>query len=175
MTIAFLLLGTNIGDRHAHLKEALSLLDPRAGMADDPGIPVTAPATCITQTSSVYESAAWGKIEQADYLNQAVRISTSLLPLELLAVTADIETKMGRIRKKVWEPRIIDIDILLYGNQVIREEKLIIPHPHMQDRRFVLMPLAEIASGFMHPVLGKTIGDLLKICPDPLWVKKCRQ
>jgi 2-amino-4-hydroxy-6-hydroxymethyldihydropteridine diphosphokinase len=168
MAISFLLLGTNIGDRKGHLQEALSLLQATGEETDEPD---AAPVR-IMRTSSVYESAAWGKIRQADYLNQAVEIATSLRPASLLAFTAAIETRMGRIRKKVWEPRIIDIDILFYGDQVIGQEKLIIPHPHLQDRRFVLTPLAEIAPGLRHPVLKKTIAELLDACGDPLWVRK---
>jgi 2-amino-4-hydroxy-6-hydroxymethyldihydropteridine diphosphokinase len=169
MAISFLLLGTNIGDRKGHLQEALSLLRASGEETDDPD---AASPVQIRRTSSIYESAAWGKIEQADYLNQAVEITTSLPPATLLAFTAAIETRMGRIRKKVWEPRIIDIDILFYGQEVIRQEKLVIPHPHLQDRRFVLTPLAQIAAGLTHPVLQKTIAELLDECRDPLWVRK---
>lgn len=160
MTTVFLLLGTNMGNRLQHLQQACSLLSAHTDTIH------------ITAVSSVYETAAWGKLEQDDYLNQAMKIETSLSPEELLAVTSSVEMAMGRIRKKVWEPRIIDIDILFYGDQIIHKHKLIIPHPHLQDRKFVLIPLAEIASGLIHPILKKNIGSLLLSCPDPLWVKK---
>lgn len=158
MTSIFLLLGTNLGDRLLNLDRAITCLRDQAGE--------------VLKLSSIYETAAWGKIEQADYLNQTLELSTSIGPHDLLPVVADIEVRMGRVRKKVWGPRIIDIDILFYGDQVIHEDKLIIPHPHIQDRRFALTPLAEIAPDFVHPVLEKNIRELLDTCPDPLWVKK---
>lgn len=169
MITAYLLLGTNMGDRLQHLKDARKLLGA-AGYNEN----ITPGAQLILlQESSIYETAAWGKIEQDDYLNQVIAISTDLPPLTLLKITSCIETRLGRIRKKIWEPRIIDIDILLYGNEIIREEKLIIPHPHLQNRRFVLTPLFEIAPHLLHPVLEKDILTLLEECPDTLWVRKC--
>ncbi|TAM97834.1 MAG: 2-amino-4-hydroxy-6-hydroxymethyldihydropteridine diphosphokinase [Chitinophagaceae bacterium] len=169
MITVYLLLGTNMGDRLQHLKDARELLgagDYNEKMA--PGTQLT-----LLQESSIYETAAWGKIEQDDYLNQVIAVSTDLPPLTLLKITSCIETRLGRVRKKVWEPRIIDIDILLYENEIIREEKLIVPHPHLQNRRFVLTPLSEIAPHLLHPVLGKDILTLLEECPDTLWVRKC--
>jgi 2-amino-4-hydroxy-6-hydroxymethyldihydropteridine diphosphokinase len=161
-----------MGDRLLHLQEARSLLCSPGGKEDPSNLPAGKPPVKITCQSAVYETAAWGKIEQADYLNQALEIATFLSPQQLLAVTSAIETRMGRIRKKIWEPRIIDIDIIFYGHRIIREEKLIIPHPHLQDRRFVLTPLAEIAPDLIHPVLGKNIMELLRTCPDTLGVQR---
>lgn len=160
MTTAFLLLGTNIGNRLHHLQQAIALLTANSEIIH------------LLKASSVYETAAWGKLEQDDYLNQAVKIETSLSPKELLTVTSSVETAMGRIRKKVWEPRIIDIDIIFYDHVIIHENKLTIPHPHLQDRRFVLMPLTEIAPGLIHPIFKKSVRSLLQSCSDPLWVKK---
>lgn len=168
MITAYLLLGTNMGNRLQHLRDARDMLS--AGNYNEnmpPGAQLT-----LLQESSIYETAAWGKIEQDEYLNQVISISTDLPPLTLLKITSCIETRLGRVRKKVWEPRIIDIDILLYGNEIIREEKLIIPHPHLQNRRFVLTPLVEIAPHFLHPLFGKDILALLQECPDTLWVRK---
>ncbi|MGH2645697.1 MAG: 2-amino-4-hydroxy-6-hydroxymethyldihydropteridine diphosphokinase [Chitinophagaceae bacterium] len=168
MATVYLLLGTNMGDRLQHLRDAKDLLINRR---DGESIPSVSKIFPVNE-SSIYETAAWGKIEQADYLNQVIAINTELLPQPLLKITSGIEISMGRIRKKVWEPRIIDIDILFYGNEIINEEKLIIPHPHLQNRRFVLTPLAEIAPHLFHPVLKKDTLTLLKECADTLWVKK---
>lgn len=158
-----------MGDRLQHLKDARELLG--AGNYDENTDLIA--RLILLQESSIYETAAWGKIEQDDYLNQVIAVSTDLPPMALLKITSCIETRLGRVRKKVWEPRIIDIDILLYGNEIIREEKLIIPHPHLQNRRFVLTPLSEIAPHLLHPLLRKDILTLLKECPDTLWVRKC--
>lgn len=158
MNTAFLLIGGNIGDRAACLNRAVELIGHQVGK--------------IENISAIYETAAWGKIDQADYLNQVAAVNTSLEPANVLKAILAIEKNMGRIRKKVWEPRLIDIDILFYNEEIIREEHLHIPHPHLQDRRFVLVPLAEIAPDLVHPVLKQTIRELLEKCPDPLWVRK---
>lgn len=175
MVTAFLLLGTNIGDRAGHLLDARELL-ASPGLLSDlfPDLPRGHSVT-VTRVSRIYETAAWGKIEQDDYLNQVVSIATLLNPQQLLLLISTIESRMGRIRKKIWEPRIIDLDILFYGMEVISEEKLVIPHPHLQDRRFALTPLAEIAPDLLHPVLQKSIRALLEMCPDTLWVKEFTQ
>lgn len=166
MITAYLLLGTNMGNRLQHLQDAQDLFrNENENISSGQKL-------AVVDKSSIYETAAWGKIEQDDYLNQVIAISTNLFPLDLLKITSGIETHLGRIRKKVWEPRMIDIDILFYGSEIVREEKLMIPHPHLQNRRFVLTPLAEIAPCFLHPVLRKDILTLLKECPDPLWVRK---
>lgn len=164
MIRTFLLLGSNIGDRLQHLEDACTLLMKGNGKNED--------GFKITSRSSVYETAAWGKIEQDDYLNQVLELEINLPPASLLGITSSIETKLGRVRKKIWEPRIIDIDILFYGDEIIREEKLIVPHPHLQNRRFALTPMAEIAPDFLHPVLKKDIKTLLQDCQDPLWVRE---
>lgn len=158
MTIAYLLLGTNIGCRADHLKKATALIGQRAGT--------------IHMSSSIYETAAWGKIKQEDYLNQVLQLETALSPEQLLETTADIENQMGRIRKSKWGPRIIDIDILFYGDTVRSDDKLTLPHPFIAKRRFVLTPLAEIAPNLVHPVLQKRVEKLLSQCTDPLWVER---
>lgn len=151
--------GSNMGNRQANLLEAGKLIEQYIGE--------------IIQKSSVYESEPWGYRDKASYLNQVIRLNCALEPEDLLEKCLEIEKSMGRVRNTAaYESRIIDIDILFYGNLHYRSKKLIIPHPHIQSRKFVLLPLNEIASQFLHPVLNKTVQELLNECPDKLWVKK---
>ena len=154
---ALLLLGSNIGDRKFNFDSAKSEIENQAGT--------------IIQTSRLYETAAWGNENQPAFLNQAISISTSLSAEELLQTLLDIEKKLGRIRSTEWMPRIIDIDILMIGNLMLHSADLEIPHPRMHLRRFTLTPLQEIAADEIHPVLNKTISQLLNECNDPLDVK----
>jgi len=126
----------------------------------------------LIRSSSIYETEAWGKTDQPSFLNQALEISTSLNARQLMRKILKIEKEMGRIRKEKLGPRIIDIDILLYENEIHDLRFLKIPHPEMQNRRFVLVPLAEIDPTLQHPVFKKTIAELLEECPDNLEVKK---
>ncbi len=155
----YLLLGSNLGNRLAHLANALQQLAAEAG--------------CINQLSAIYETAAWGKTDQPAFLNQVIRISSSLTPENLLDTILAIEQTLGRTRQKKWAARTIDIDILFYHDQIIEQPNLTIPHPELPNRRFALEPLAEIAPHFVHPALQKTIEELLSECPDKLAVKKC--
>ena len=154
----FLLLGTNLGDRAGHLEAARTALADRAGR--------------LVNTSALYETAAWGRTDQPAFLNQAIALSSSLDAHALLNVMLDIEQSLGRERRELWGPRVIDIDLLLYSDQVIDTATLQVPHPRMPLRRFALMPLAEIAGDVIHPVLHKKISELLAECPDQLAVKK---
>ena len=122
--------------------------------------------------SNIFETAAWGLENQPHFLNQALAVQTGLPPKELLSCLLQIEKSLGRERDAKWGPRLIDIDILLYNDWVIHEEGLTIPHPQLHNRRFVLQPLSELAPEMMHPVLKKTIAELLAQCPDPLEVHK---
>jgi len=158
MNTAYLLIGGNLGNRKENLLTAISLIVEQCGS--------------LTKSSSVYETEAWGKTDQPSFLNQALEISTSFNARQLLRRILKIEKAMGRIRKEKLGPRIIDIDILLYGNEIHDLRFLKIPHPEMQNRRFVLVPLAEINSALQHPVLKKTIAELLEECPDNLEVRK---
>jgi len=158
MAIAYLLLGTNIVCRSDNLKNTRSHINQLAGKI------------CIS--SSVYETAAWGKVEQDDYLNQVLKINTDLAPKALLQVTTEIESLLGRKRKIKWGPRTMDIDILYYDYLTSSEQSLILPHPFIAKRRFVLVPLAEIAPDFIHPVLDKSTKELLAECKDELSVEK---
>lgn len=131
MTKAYLSIGTNIGEREQNLQDALKLL-------------ISHEAISVTAVSSIYETAAVGFTEQADFLNIAVAIETKLDAFELLAQCQKIENDLGRVREFRWGPRIIDLDILLYGKERFDTESLTIPHPRMYERAFVLVPLEEI-------------------------------
>lgn len=158
-TTAYLLLGGNLGNREENLKNAIIGLEMEAGK--------------ITAISSVYETAAWGKTDQPAFLNQAVAINTPLTALELLDIALSVEKNLGRIRKDKWGERLIDIDLILFGSEIINiEGKLQVPHPFMQDRKFVMQPLAEIAPEVMHPVFKKSILELSENILDKLAVNK---
>lgn len=154
----YLLMGGNMGDRKNILEQARGLIAIHCGQ--------------IAIASSIYETAAWGKEDQPAFFNQALEIQTPLSAPELLEKILWIEKKLGRVREEKYGPRIIDIDILLFNNDSINEPGLTIPHPEMQNRRFALSPLAEIAPGLVHPLFNKTINELLEICPDKLEVRK---
>lgn len=158
MNEAFLLTGGNTGNRKSHLLKAKQQIEKRCGS--------------ILQESSFYETAAWGKEDQDAFLNQVLKIETSLDASSLLRNLLAIEEEMGRKRETKYGPRNIDIDILFFNNDIISLPGLTIPHPQMQHRRFVLEPLNEIAPGKIHPVSKKTVSQLLAQCTDPLPVNK---
>ena len=154
----YTLLGGNLGDKKKIFEEARELLGERIGK--------------ISALSSVYETEPWGFESEDIFWNQVLKMETELSPEEILAKIQQIEQDLGRIRKEnQFSSRIIDIDILFYGDQIINQENLIIPHPRIQERKFTLVPLCEIAPELLHPVLKKSIGQLLKECPDRLNVK----
>ena len=126
----------------------------------------------IMRQSSLYKTAAWGNINQPDFLNQVIIVETMLPAFETLDAILAIEKKMGRIRTIKNEPRIIDIDILFFNKEIIHEKKLAVPHPEIPNRRFVLIPLNELEPVLLHPVLKKTMHRLLLDCTDTLDVKK---
>ena len=153
----YLLLGSNLGDRISYLRQASRLIGETV-------------ATVI-QASSVYETQSWGKTDEPDYLNQVLYIETDLHPGLLLEKLLGIETIIGRKREVKWGSRIIDIDILFYGDQKINEPELVVPHPELHNRMFTLAPLNEIAPDFVHPVLQKKISDLKSELKSDLTVK----
>ena len=152
----YLLLGGNLGDRTLYLQQARESIAAQVGT--------------ITKTSSLYETAAWGKTDQPAFLNQVLEVETILSPEDVLQTINQVEHDLGRIRTEHWGARVIDIDILFYGNLVQQTQRLTIPHPQLHLRRFTLLPLHEIAPDLVHPVLKQTINDLLESCPDKLEV-----
>jgi 2-amino-4-hydroxy-6-hydroxymethyldihydropteridine diphosphokinase len=157
MNKAYLLLGGNLGDRRQNLDKAIAFLEETCGK--------------VSKHSSIYETAAWGKTDQPSFLNQAVEIETELNSRQLMRKILKVEKMMGRTRKEKFDPRIIDIDILFFNDEICNYSFLKLPHPEVQNRRFALAPLAEITN-LMHPVLKKTISELLQECRDELEVKK---
>ena len=122
----------------------------------------------VVAVSQLHRTQAWGNTDQQAFLNQAIEIRTPFSPLMCLQKALAIEKSMGRTRNIKWEPRVIDIDIIFYNSQVINMPQLKVPHPHVQDRKFALACLAQIIQGYRHPVLGKSMKNLLAITPDTL-------
>ena len=156
-TLAYLLLGSNLGDRAARLTQARADLAASAGP--------------IRAASSLYETAAWGVENQPDYLNQVLALDTALPAAALLATCQAAEQAQQRVRVARWGARTLDVDILFYGHEVIATPTLTIPHPALPFRRFTLLPLAELAPQLLHPQLGQTMAALLAACPDTLPVR----
>lgn len=147
---AYVALGANLGDRVTNLRRALGLL------RQSPGFEI------IRASSFIENPAVGGPANSPAFLNGAAEISTTLSARALLDQLLEIEKQLGRVRSEKWSPRTIDLDLLLYDSQIIDEPGLTVPHPLMHERRFVLEPLAELAPNAIHPVLNRTIADLLK-------------
>jgi 2-amino-4-hydroxy-6-hydroxymethyldihydropteridine diphosphokinase len=158
MICVYLLLGSNLGDRQSFLKKAIDLI------ATD--------IARVSKKSSVYETQSWGKTDAPDYLNQVIALQTDLPAKTVLQKILHIEALLGRLREEKWGSRIIDIDILFYGGDIINESGLCVPHPQLHNRRFTLEPLAEIAPNLVHPVLHKDILQLKNELKDNLLIKK---
>ncbi|HVU55214.1 MAG TPA: 2-amino-4-hydroxy-6-hydroxymethyldihydropteridine diphosphokinase [Puia sp.] len=158
MNIAYLLIGGNEGDRSAYLQETTRRIQY--------------PGSRLLRQSSLYETAAWGKTDQGAFLNQALILETPMDAPALMKCLLATEEELGRVRKERYGSRTIDIDILFFNEDVIRLPWLTIPHPEVARRRFALAPLDEIASEYIHPILRKTVHELLAECPDQLEVKK---
>ena len=158
MNKIYFLLGSNIGNSKQQLDLAVTNIESEVGK--------------VVGRSSIYQTAAWGKTDQPDFLNQVIIVATQLTAEKTLATILAIEEKMGRVRTEKNAPRIIDIDILFFNKERILQKDLIVPHPEIQNRRFVLIPLNEVSPDFIHPVFNKTIHELLEACTDELNVKK---
>jgi len=156
MAIIHLLLGSNVGNRVKQLDKARELVEGRIGK--------------IAKRSKIYETQPWGEKEQDDFLNQALEVDTKLKPNKVLNKIAEIEKLMEREETYKWGPREIDIDILMYEEEMICEMDLTIPHPFLHERKFTLIPLSEIAPELYHPIMGASILDLLLECEDELEV-----
>jgi len=160
MNTAYLLTGGNIGEKKENLGKARSLIEQYCGL--------------IVKGSALYETAAWGNTDQPSFLNQVLELQTPLNARQLVRKILKLEKMMGRVRKEKLGPRIIDIDILFFNQEIHNLRFLKIPHPELQNRRFALVPLAEIAPLLPHPVLYKPVSQLLEECPDHLDVKKIK-
>ncbi len=147
---AWLSIGSNVGERQANLAEAVRELSKHCK---------------VKRVSKVYETEPVGFEGQPMFLNQAIEVETSVAPREFLALTKSIEQRLGRVKNFRWGPRKIDIDIIFFGSRIIKEEGFIVPHERAHERRFVLVPMAELEPGFAHPVLKRTVKELLKGLP----------
>jgi 2-amino-4-hydroxy-6-hydroxymethyldihydropteridine diphosphokinase len=152
----YLLFGSNLGERAANIANAITLLENQ-------GINTI-------KLSSLYETEPWGNTEQGKFLNRVGKFRTTAAAAGLMKTILNIEAELGRKRTIKWAPRVIDIDILFYGNQILSQKDLEIPHPELEKRKFALIPLAEIAPDFVHPVLKKSIKELLAECRDSMSV-----
>jgi len=159
MKPVFLGIGTNLGEREENLRKAIKHIEEHIGS--------------ITEESSVYETEPWGFQSETSFFNMVIKIETNLTPSGLLGRILMIEAMMGRLREgQGYKSRIIDIDILFFETRIFENKVLKIPHPKIQDRRFVLVPLSEIAGDLIHPVFNKSIQELLKECKDKCKVLK---
>jgi 2-amino-4-hydroxy-6-hydroxymethyldihydropteridine diphosphokinase len=157
----FLGLGSNLGDREKNLRTAIEKIAERVGKIDS--------------VSGIYETEPWGFDSSDEFLNMVVRVICLLTPEELLDTIQDIEKELGRVRmKERYASRTIDIDILLYGNRIIHRPGLVVPHPLMQERKFVLVPVCDLIPDAVHPVLNRTFSKLLDDCGDKNEVKLFR-
>jgi len=154
----YLLIGGNVGNKLSYLEQAVTLLQKQCGN--------------IIARSSIYETAPWGNTDQASFLNQALELYTKYDANSLMTRLLSIEEELGRVRQERNGPRVIDLDILFFNNEIHTAAKLTIPHKELQNRRFVLEPLSEIVPLLIHPVLNKSIQQLLEECTDHSSVKK---
>jgi len=160
-TIAYIGIGSNLGTPEKNCIEAIEKISSTKNIK-------------IISRSSFYQTEPFGGVQQDWFINSAVKIKTDLLPMNLLSALLNIESVMGRSREEKWGPRLIDLDLLFYDNLILRKKGLTLPHPEIQKRKFVLIPMDEIAENFIHPTLKKTIKTLLQESPDVSVVKKIK-
>ncbi len=158
MSFAYLGLGSNIGNRYKFIKDAITIIKSNKQIK-------------VIHCSSIFETEPWGMIEQGEFLNCVIKIKTDIPPVELIKKMKEIETTLGRNKKEMWGEREIDIDILFYDDLVYSDEEINIPHMEMHNRRFVLVPMCEIAPDFVHPAFDKKIIELLENTSDKSIVK----
>ncbi len=159
----FIAIGSNLGDRLENCRRAIELIT-----ADKKKV-------ALVRRSSFYETEPWGVTGQRTFINLAIEVGTSLSPVALLEFLKSIEVGMGRPPLSIrWGPRLIDLDIIFYGDKILETEYLVIPHPYAHLRAFVLMPLGEIAPDFIHPLLGVKVSELIEAIPDNKGVKKLK-
>ena len=152
MNIIYIQLGSNMGNRKSYIEKSMQQIEQEIGN--------------IICSSKIYESSPWGVSIQNHFLNSVIKIESELSSSILLKKLQEIENNLGRVRKEKWGERSIDLDILFYNSEIINTENLKVPHPYIQDRKFVLVPLSEIDTDYNHPVLHKNISSLLKECTD---------
>ncbi|HFI0037538.1 TPA: 2-amino-4-hydroxy-6-hydroxymethyldihydropteridine diphosphokinase [Streptococcus suis] len=157
--VAYLSIGGNMGDRLAYLKAALETVDRH-------------PDCRLGLVSPIYETPAWGKTDQADFLNLACQVETDLSAQDFLAICQQIELDLDRVRIEKWGQRTIDLDIIFWDEEKIQEENLIVPHPYAHERAFVLLPLADIAADYRHPSFGQSVEELVINLGDTSDIKK---
>lgn len=148
----YLHLGSNKGDRTSYLSNAIKQITAKIGQ--------------VTDQSAIYQTEPWGKKDQDEFLNMAIKVESNLAPEDALNAAKKIETDMGSAKKGKWGPRIIDIDILYCDDLIMEKDNLVIPHPHIYERNFVLIPLMEIAGDFIDPVKEMSIEDIFDLCKD---------
>ena len=158
--VLYLLLGSNIQRPLKQLAIARDLLQKHLGK--------------IIKVSSIFKTAAWGAHDQPNFFNQVIKLQSTRKAITILRIVKNIEVLMGRASGPQWGPRIIDIDLLFYGQTKIKSKELILPHPLLESRRFALVPLVEIAPNFRHPITQKSMLYLLNVCPDSLPVKRVK-
>ncbi len=159
MAKVYFLLGGNLGDREQILSNAIEKMNNAIGS--------------VVDCSAIYETEPWGFDHELNFLNQVVVVNSDLEAIQILDITQGIEKDLGRIRKKnQYSARTIDIDILFYGEERIVSERLEVPHPRFQERMFALLPMMDVREDLIHPVIGKSIKELLEDCPDKMEVKK---